>query len=194
MRSRAVAEIGLLEPVVVRSIGGAYEVMAGLHRVDAFRKLGRETISAITNEVDDLVAELVLIDENLCRRDLPPAEQAIAVKRRKAIYLQLHPETAHGSTAGKERAPDGSFQSRQIGDSGETRFTRVTADTTGIGERTIQRDAARGEKLGEEVLKKVVGTSLDKGEELDALAKLSEPKRNELIARAVVVEGLRLPV
>jgi uncharacterized ParB-like nuclease family protein len=90
------AEIGLLEPVVVRPVEDGYEVMAGLHRVEAFRKLDRETIPAIIREADDLLAELVLIDENLIRRDLSPAEQAIAVIRRKAIYLQLHSETKLG--------------------------------------------------------------------------------------------------
>jgi N6-adenosine-specific RNA methylase IME4 len=74
---------------------------------------------------------------------------------------------------------------RQVGDDvAVERFTQATAEVTGVGERTIQREAARGEKLGEEVLRKVVGTSLDKGEELDALAKLSEKKRDELVDRA----------
>lgn len=181
----SVAEIGLLEPIMARSLGGAYEVMAGLHRVEAFRKLGRETIPAIIREADDLLAELVLIDENLCRHDLSPAERAIAVKRRKAIYLQLHPETA----AGRSQAigMNGTLgRGRQVGDDvAVERFTQATAEVTGVGERTIQRDAARGKKLGEDVLKKVVGTSLDQGDELDALAKLSERKRDELIALAV---------
>jgi ParB-like chromosome segregation protein Spo0J len=175
----SVAEIGLLEPIVARSLGDAYEVMAGLHRVEAFRKLGRQTIPAIIREADDLLAELVLIDENLRRLELSPAERTIATMRRKAIYVQLHPETAHG---GDRKS------SRQVGDLNEgarvERFTKATAEATGIGERTVQRDAARGEKLGEDALKKVVGTSLDQGDELDALAKLSEPKRDELIARA----------
>ena len=65
-----------------------------------------------------------------------------------------------------------------------TRFTRATAEATGLAERTIQREARRGEKLGEETLKRVVGTTLDKGEELDALTKLSVEKREELIGRA----------
>jgi ParB-like chromosome segregation protein Spo0J len=84
--------------------------MAGLHRVKAARKLGWETVPAILREADDLVAELVLIDENLCRRDLTPAERAVAVKRRKAVYLQLHPETAHGGDRKSELAGS----SRQI--------------------------------------------------------------------------------
>jgi ParB-like nuclease domain len=139
----SIAELGLLEPILARPLLGGYEVMAGLHRVEALRKLGREAVPAIIREVDDLVAELVLIDENLIRRDLSPAEEAIAVIRRKAIYLQLHPETAHG---GDRKS------SRQVGDLNDgtaERFTKATADTTGIGERTIQRVATRGENLGE---------------------------------------------
>jgi ParB-like chromosome segregation protein Spo0J len=163
-------------------------VMAGLHRVEAFRQLGRETIPAIIREADDLLAELVLIDENLCRHDLSPAERAIAVKRRKAIYLQLHPETAAGRS--QASGMNGTLgRGRQVGDDvAVERFSKATAGDTGIAERTIQRDAARGEKLGEDVLKRVVGTSLDKGDELDALVKLSNERRESLIERAVAGE------
>ena len=51
------------------------------------------------------------------------------------------------------------------------RFTAATADATGKDERTIRRAAARGEALGDD-LGAVTETSLDKGVELDALAKL----------------------
>jgi len=49
-------------------------------------------------------------------------------------------------------------------------FVTATADATGKDERTIRRAAARGEALGDD-LDQVAGTSLDKGVELDALAK-----------------------
>jgi hypothetical protein len=51
------------------------------------------------------------------------------------------------------------------------RFTADTAKSTGQSERAVQRDAARG-ALGDE-LAELKGTSLDKGVELDALAKMS---------------------
>src|SRR5690606_20501234 len=41
----------------------------------------------------------------------------------------------------------------------------------------------RAEQLGDDI-EKVKGTALDKGVELDALVKLSEPERKELIERA----------
>jgi hypothetical protein len=157
-----------------------FEIVSGHHRIEACRKLGCTEIIAVVMDDDDLVAQLRQIDENLCRHDLSPAERAMAVTRRKAIYQQLHPITVHGASKGD----DGKFQpSRQLGDTVE-RFTKATSEATGTAERTIQRDAARGEKLGDDVLKKVAGTSLDKGEELDALAKLSPARRDSLVERA----------
>lgn len=187
----SIGEVGLLNPVSVRRAikvragqdADAYEVLAGMHRVKAFRLLGRETIPAFVFDADDLLAELILIDENLCRKDLSPAERAGHVTKRKRIYLALHPETAHGAIGG------GHDQSRQIGDSEKAdRFTQATAEKTGKSERSIQRESARGEALGEDTLAKVARTSLDQGAELDALAKLSPEKRDVLIERAVAGE------
>jgi hypothetical protein len=48
-------------------------------------------------------------------------------------------------------------------------FTISTAAATGKDRRTVERAAARGEALGDD-LGAVTGTSLDKGVELDALA------------------------
>jgi hypothetical protein len=53
--------------------------------------------------VDDLSAELILIGENLCRREMSAPEQAIAVSRRKAIYLQLHPDSRPTAEGGEGR-------------------------------------------------------------------------------------------
>jgi hypothetical protein len=69
------------------------------------------------------------------------------------IYAELHPETKHG----------GDRKSDQVANLA-TRFTASTAEATGKPERSIQRAAARGEALGDD-LGAVTGTSLDKGVE-----------------------------
>jgi N6-adenosine-specific RNA methylase IME4 len=181
----SIADGALLNAITVRRVQkssagqtfGAYEVIAGMHRIQAFRHLGRQTIPAIILDVDDLRAELLLIDENLYRNDLTPAERASAQARRKAIYQQLHPETRHGG----DRKSTG-----QVGHLIETpRFDEAAAEATGQSKRTVRRDVKRGEALGEDALAKVARTSLDKGEELDALAKLPTDRREALIDRAV---------
>jgi len=63
------------------------------------------------------------------------------------------------------------------------RFTAATADATGKSERAVRMASARGEALGDD-LGAVTGTSLDKGMELDALAKLPKDERKGLIDRA----------
>jgi ParB/RepB/Spo0J family partition protein len=94
----SIADCELLTPITVRKLQVSgngptkdrFEVIAGMHRVEAFRRLQRETIPAIVlDDVDDLHAELMLIDENLCRNELSPAERASALARRKAIHKQL---------------------------------------------------------------------------------------------------------
>lgn len=194
MLARSIRDLGLLQPIVVRKIDGGFEVEAGLHRLEAFRALGRKAIPAIVRDDDDLRAELALIDENLIRNDYSPAERASAIARRKAIYEALHPATKHGGA----RQQEGS--SRQIGDLSEEnseRFTEATAKAVGQSERSIQREAARGEAIGEAALAKVARTSLDKGEELDALAKLKKEapeKCDALIERAASGEKVSAKV
>ncbi|MBI5111320.1 MAG: ParB N-terminal domain-containing protein [Rhodovulum sp.] len=198
----SIAENGLMQPITVRpakrSRAGqtcdAYEVIAGMHRVKAFRKLGRATIPAVVVEVDDLRAELMLIDENLARNDLSAAERASYNTRRKAIWQELHPETKNGAS-GKYRPKS---QLRQVGEAEKSkevneapRYDEAAAEATGQSERTIQRDCTRGEALGGAALAKVARTSLDKGEELDALAKLRKTdaaRAAELIDRAAAGE------
>ena len=140
-------------------------LVAGAHRLEAMRQLGREHIGVVFEDGDDLDAELWEIDENLCRAELTPADRALFVFRRKEIYLMRHPETGHGG----ERA------SRQVGDlkpDDTKRFTAATAEATGQSERAIQRDAERGEKISEKALRMLRGTHHDKGVTLDRLKSL----------------------
>jgi ParB family chromosome partitioning protein len=179
--ARSMADIGLQYPIIVRYIedrassfgrDDSILLVAGRHRLEAAKRLGWAQIDCIYVDLDDLHAELAEIDENLIRRNLTPSQEAEAIARRKAIYEELHPETTHG----------GDRKSDQVANSA-TRFTSNTAKATGKSERAIQVAAARGAALGDD-LSAIAGTSLDKGVELDALAKMNQDERKPLIQRA----------
>jgi N6-adenosine-specific RNA methylase IME4 len=161
--------VGLLQPIVLRPRQGTgYWLIAGRHRICAAEKLKwTELPATILEDIDADQAELAEIDENLIRAELSSAEQALHHARRKKLYEALYPQTRHGGDRSS---------SRQNGDL--KRFTRDTASKSGKSERSIQRDVARAKRV--DVLKEIVGTSLDKGDEIDALAKLPESEQREL--------------
>jgi hypothetical protein len=191
--SESISEVGLLNPIsVIRarrasaSAPASYQVLAGMHRLAAVKLLKWRSIPAIIlNSVDDLHAQLILLDENLYRNDLTAAERSIAQARRKAIYLQLHPETKRGAAGGE--ATKAKTTGEAVGQDGQqpvARFDEAASKVTGQSERSVRRDVARGEALGETALKKIARTSLDSGAEMDALIQLPEGVRQALVEQA----------
>lgn len=179
----SIREIGILNPLRVRLMGSvedsgldSYEVIAGAHRLRAARKLGMETVPCVVVDDDDLRAELAMIDENLCRAELSPADRASQTARRKAIYLELHPETAQHVSGG---------MSRQGTASDNLSFAAATAEAIGKTERTVQRDAERGEKVAEDALNLIRGTALDTGTYLDKLKRIDPTEQVETVQRAL---------
>ncbi len=175
-----------------------FQIVAGHHRVAAARALGWKEIDAIVVQAEGhLEAELIEIDENLCRSELSVAQRAHYSKRRKEIWEALHPEPS--VDYGREDGGDGDLEVGQAvppqdyghgGARPQTKsFAAETAAITGQSKRDINRNVARAEAIGDDLLR-LTGTSLDKGVELDALAKLPEPERKELIERAVAGEAV----
>lgn len=69
---------GVIQPIVVRSIEGGFELVAGERRFRASKIAGLKDIKAvIENFTDKQIAEIALI-ENLQREDLNPIEEAEA--------------------------------------------------------------------------------------------------------------------
>ena len=63
-------------------------------------------------------------------------------------------------------------------------FASATSDAIGKSRRSVEIAAARGEALGDDLgAQPVTGTSLDKGVELDALAKMPKDERKWLAAK-----------
>jgi len=78
--------VGQLQPITVaRREYGNYRMIAGLHRLEAAKLLGWETIEAQEFEGDVVAAELAEIDENLMRNDLTVLEQGEHLARRQEL-------------------------------------------------------------------------------------------------------------
>lgn len=77
----SIREVGLLQPVVVRRVDDAYELVMGERRLRATRKAGLATIPAIIRETadHDLLRDALL--ENLHRVQLNPLEEAAAYQQ-----------------------------------------------------------------------------------------------------------------
>lgn len=80
----SIREHGVLQPVLVRSLGSQFELIAGERRWRASRQAGRTTIPAIISELDERGALEVSIIENLQREDLSPLDEASMYRRMTA--------------------------------------------------------------------------------------------------------------
>ncbi|MBP1067310.1 ParB-like chromosome segregation protein Spo0J [Bradyrhizobium japonicum] len=169
---------GLIHPITLRKRAGrGYWIVAGAHRFAAAEKLRWKKIDCVViDECSDDETTLIEIDENLMRASLSPAETAMHIGERKAVYERLYPKTKHGAVG------NGREKSSQVENSSAERFTKDTARKIGKSEASVQRDATRAKRV--EVLPDIVNTSLDKGSELDALAKLPAEEQRTLAARA----------
>lgn len=180
----SIRELGIINPLRVRVrgdeangiAGTAYEVIAGAHRLRAARKVGLSVVPCVVVDDDDLRAELAMIDENLCRAELSPADRAAQTARRKVLYKAIHGETEHGGNQG----PSGQFVH-----TGTPSFAEATAEAIGKDARTVRRDAERGEKVSEEALNLVRGTALDTGTYLDKLKRVEQADQVETVQRAL---------
>ena len=76
--ARSIQEVGILQPIVVKSREGGYELVAGERRLRAARMAGLSTIPAIVRDGDDSESLREALIENIHRDDLAPLELAAA--------------------------------------------------------------------------------------------------------------------
>jgi len=79
------AAIGQLQPITVVRYDGMYRLVAGLHRLEAAKRIGWQTIEATIFDGDEVEVELAEIDENLMRNDLTVLEQGEHLVRRQEL-------------------------------------------------------------------------------------------------------------
>lgn len=97
----SIKEKGILQPIVVRQVGGGYEIIAGERRWRAAQRAGITRVPVILKDASDMEAlELALI-ENLQREDLNPIEEANAYHHLIDEFGLTHEEVS--AQIGKDR-------------------------------------------------------------------------------------------
>ena len=168
--AESIKQVGLLNPI---TIAPDNTLVAGLHRLEACKRLGWDSIPATAVEyADDLTRELAQIDENLVRDDLSELMQGIHHARRKRVYEQLHPETK--ASSGTELVKKRWNTVANI--AAVSSYATDAAQATGLAERTVRQKTSIGEAL-EPIAGKLVGTDIEDNQaELLALVKLQKTK------------------
>ena len=82
----SIAQHGVLQPISVRRVGDAYELIAGERRLRAARLAGLTEIPCILMRLDELQSGLLALVENLQRRDLDCLEEAEGIARLIQLY------------------------------------------------------------------------------------------------------------
>jgi ParB family chromosome partitioning protein len=103
--ARSIKANGIIQPIVVRSVGDRFQIIAGERRWRAALKAGLQRVPVVVRDVaaghERSLLEMALI-ENIQREDLNPIEQALAY-RRLADDFQLRQEDI-AAAVGKDRA------------------------------------------------------------------------------------------
>lgn len=98
----SIKEKGVVQPVIVRPVGGEFELIAGERRLRAAKSLGMSSVPAIVKNVDDEQALELAIVENVQRENLNPIEEARAYRTLNDTFALTQDDIA--KKVGKSRA------------------------------------------------------------------------------------------
>lgn len=98
----SIKEHGVIQPIIVRSVNGKYEIIAGERRYKASALAGMTKIPAIIRNLDDKESSKVALLENLQRKNLNPIEEARTYQKILEIDQMTQDELA--KTMGKSQS------------------------------------------------------------------------------------------
>lgn len=79
--AKSISQLGLLQPLTVREVGGATELICGERRLRAARIAGLRSVPCYITQMSDSEAAAACLTENLQRKDLSFFEQAEGIRR-----------------------------------------------------------------------------------------------------------------
>jgi len=158
--AESISKIGLLNPI---SVTPDRVLLAGRHRLEAMRLLGKRVIEARVVDLEGLRRQLAEVDENLIRSELSVLERAEHLGRRRLIYEDMHPETVR---------PKGGRRPGNVV-LGPT-FPDDAAAKVGLTARSVRRDLQIADGICDEARDVLRGTPMaDARNELLAISRMA---------------------
>jgi ParB/RepB/Spo0J family partition protein len=158
----SIKSIGLQTPITIWSRAAhdadgveidGYKLIAGRHRLEAFRRLGESRIPAIIRDCDEIDAEMWEIAENLHRADLSKDERDRCIRRFAEL---IEKRDARDSEARAELKPSQNGTVSNLGGRGNKGTPRKVAEETGVSVNTVRRalnpPAPKPAKLADDAL------------------------------------------
>ncbi|MEA4896106.1 MAG: ParB/RepB/Spo0J family partition protein [Oscillospiraceae bacterium] len=111
----SIRENGVIEPLIVRSIDGEYQIICGHNRKRAAAQAGFETLPCIVENLSDDEADIKMVETNLqTRKGLLPSEKGFAYKLK--LEALKHQGRKLGSTSTNEVVEAGKESADLIGE------------------------------------------------------------------------------
>lgn len=175
----SISKVGLLNPITVDQ---EYTLIAGLHRLEAAKRLGWTEIKCTVSNLEGLQAELAEIDENFVRKGLSDDEFRELLLRRKEIYESLHPETRHGGDRKSEK-----IKSAKCALDSMPSFIEDTAEKLSVHPATVRREIQTAKNLTPETKEIINGNKVSKTDALK-LSRLDPEQQREAATQLVAGE------
>ena len=127
--AESIKGVGLLHSISVALKEDSYYLIQGLHRVEAFRILKRETIPATVIESNQLIEDLIQCEENLVRSPLNAIQESQHIKRREELLISLGRKAVVGNNQYTEAKLTNKELARQSGYTSRTyQYKKAIAD------------------------------------------------------------------
>lgn len=177
--ARIVEQQGLFHPISVRAAAEGHALVSGLHRLEAFRILGRETIPAILSDAaSDDEARLQEVMENLGRHELIALDRCHHLYELKQVWeaRRARPLVEVLAEEGGKSFPTPETEPEVFG------FASTVAERIGLSKRYINISVKIWSGLVPTVRCQLVGTdTASKHTELKALSELPAQKQMKVL-------------
>ena len=99
--AESIKKNGLLSPILVRTIGEKYQIIAGERRYQACKMLGMKKVPIRIRDVDDEETIILALVENIQRSNLNPIEEAYGYRRMMERGKMTQAEVAQAVSKGR---------------------------------------------------------------------------------------------